>query len=549
MKTVKLGIVGFVDSNINYKMIFEKNGATLQAVCNDNSDELLNTAEIFESSEVYCDFDDMINNADIDAVIINSPIHLHAEQSIKALTSGKAVLCEPTAGINIDECKRLTECVANSPHIYMMSEDAIYSRTVMLITELVKKGLFGDIYYAEGEYLADLKEINGKTPWKRQWLAGINGITCGTSSLGPILQWIQGDKVIKVCCEGGGFHHADARAEKYQQESPVMLCKTEQGRLIKIRVDLLSDRPNAMNNYLLQGTDGVFESSIGVGESDKIWLRKVTNGINWISLDNLINVKELADKYLPNEWRDVILTNDEYINQKMFCIRDFLSAVKGDCMPKIGIHEAMDMTLPGLISQQAITQNNWLNVPDSRKWATGELPPSQLRMTWPQNKPAGAINIPEGYKLRQFDYENDKDQYLQLMINAGFDYWKAEKVTDVNRMAFPDCFFVIEHIESKKIVATAHGLHNCNFGWSNAAELSWVAGDAEHKGKGLGYAVCMAVIKRILEMGYTNIFLLTDDFRIPAISVYLKMGFAPAMYREDMPGRWDKIAEILGINK
>ena len=37
--------------------------------------------------------------------------------------------------------------------------------------------------------------------------------------------------------------------------------------------------------------------------------------------------------------------------------------------PRIGIHEAMDMTVPGLVSQQSITEDGrWITVPDSREW-------------------------------------------------------------------------------------------------------------------------------------------------------------------------------------
>jgi len=40
-----------------------------------------------------------------------------------------------------------------------------------------------------------------------------------------------------------------------------MLAKTINGGLIKIRVDMLSDRPHAMSNYSLQGTQGAYESA------------------------------------------------------------------------------------------------------------------------------------------------------------------------------------------------------------------------------------------------------------------------------------------------
>jgi len=48
---------------------------------------------------------------------------------------------------------------------------------------------------------------------------------------------------------------------------------------------------------------------------------------------------------------------------------DFLNAITGRAPCPIGIHEAMDMTLPGLVSQQSIAEGGrWLPVPDSREW-------------------------------------------------------------------------------------------------------------------------------------------------------------------------------------
>jgi hypothetical protein len=52
-----------------------------------------------------------------------------------------------------------------------------------------------------------------------------------------------------------------------------------------------------------------------------------------------------------------------------FVAVDFADAILGRKPVPIGIHQAMDMTLPGLVSQQSILQNgDWLDVPDSRQW-------------------------------------------------------------------------------------------------------------------------------------------------------------------------------------
>jgi carbonic anhydrase/acetyltransferase-like protein (isoleucine patch superfamily) len=52
-----------------------------------------------------------------------------------------------------------------------------------------------------------------------------------------------------------------------------------------------------------------------------------------------------------------------------FELLDFVDAIEGRRPNPIGIHEALDMTLPGLVSQQSITEGGrWIEVPDSRTW-------------------------------------------------------------------------------------------------------------------------------------------------------------------------------------
>ncbi len=52
-----------------------------------------------------------------------------------------------------------------------------------------------------------------------------------------------------------------------------------------------------------------------------------------------------------------------------FEVLDFVNSIVDGTPCPIGIHEAMDMTLPGLVSQASIRQGGaWLDVPDSRAW-------------------------------------------------------------------------------------------------------------------------------------------------------------------------------------
>ena len=177
---------------------------------------------------------------------------------------------------------------------------------------------------------------------------------------------------LDVCCEGGGAHYTDDEGKKFHQESPVMLCKTAKNALIKIRVDMVSDRPHAMTNYQLQGTDGAYESSRGgLGDRHKIWLRCLSKEPVWFDLDSLWHLDGFAEKYLPEMWRDPPkeALRAGHGGGDYFEILDFIKAARGEAPCPIGIHETMDMTLPGLVSQKSILEGGaWLEVPDSRDW-------------------------------------------------------------------------------------------------------------------------------------------------------------------------------------
>jgi predicted dehydrogenase len=377
---IRVGIVGAAGRGGSFRAALAANGAAVTAVCDVNAERLAAVARDLAAGETYTDYEAMLERARLDAVVIGTPMQCHAPQAIAALERNVSVLCEVTAGVSLDECRRLAAAARRSRGVYMMAENYTYMKSNVLVRELARQGLFGTPYYAEGEYLHELKDLNEITVWRRTWQTGIAGVTYCTHSLGPILQWMPGDRVARVSCVDAALRHRDPRGEPYGQMTPVMLCATARGAVIKIRVDMLSDRPHAMTNYQLQGTDGCYESSRGgPGERDKIWLRALNKGrahswgrdLDWIDAGALMTVEDLADRYLPEIWRrpPPEALRAGHGGGDFFEVWDFLRAVRGEAPCPIGIDEALDMTLPGLVSQQSVLQGGaWLDVPDSRAW-------------------------------------------------------------------------------------------------------------------------------------------------------------------------------------
>lgn len=338
------------------------------ALCDPDPEKIAAARQDPELAKVpaFEDFDDLLARGDMEAVLIASPMPLHAVQSAAALSRGLHVLSEVTAAVSVEQCRELAAAVRASRATYMFAENMNYDRHVMLVTELVRAGLFGETYYAEAEYIHELKQMQVDTPWRRRWHTGVNGIVYGTHSLGPVLCWLPGERLVSVCCAGSGHHHRDAEGQPFAMEDTcVMLGKTARGGLVKIRLDFQTDRPGG-HYFVLQGTDGSYESARAEDERHKVWLRaQSTSPRAWTDLE------ALAADYLPAAWRAEADRAETagHGGADYFLARDFARVVRGEISNPLDIHAALDQTLPGLISQQSIAQGGaWLEVPDSREW-------------------------------------------------------------------------------------------------------------------------------------------------------------------------------------
>lgn len=75
-----------------------------------------------------------------------------------------------------------------------------------------------------------------------------------------------------------------------------------------------------------------------------------------------------------------------------------------------------------------------------------------------------------------------------------------------------------------------------------------VAVDPEARGVGAGKLIALAAMHSLAARGYKSIVLSTDDFRLPAINMYYKLGFRPIMTHESHPKRWEEVLAKLGKN-
>jgi Predicted dehydrogenases and related proteins len=369
---------GFVGALVNFPE------TELVALCDINAegmDKVYKGYNLLPDVKRYVSYEEMLEKENLDMVVISTPINLHFEQAALALRENIHVFGEVPAVYDLEEAKSLTEICRNSNATYMMAENANYFKSNLIIKEMVQEGIFGDLYYADAEYLHNCRLLTEQyTSWRYKCIYGRNGIVYGTHSLGPVLSWFEGDRVAHVCCTGSGNSYIKPDGSLFKLNNTcVMMCKTEMGRLIKIRIDFTSPRPGT-NRYQLQGTKAAFESQHHEKDFNRIFISDeyFEEKIDYYDrlnkhpeYDQWRNLGEYENKYLPQKYKAVEETAMKYGHDcaDYFMMVDYIDALYNGRTLPIDIHRSLDITLPGFISEQSIESGGlWMEVPDSRKW-------------------------------------------------------------------------------------------------------------------------------------------------------------------------------------
>ena len=156
-KVVKLGVVGLIRGLYVAKEVLGESRVRISAICDKNADRLQEAAkEIaetpYEGVATYADFDEMLRDADIDAVYIATDAIYHVPYVIRALDAGKHVISEIPAVNTIEEARELKAAVLRHPELkYMTGENCFYWAFIQKWKEMYDAGRLGETIYAESE--------------------------------------------------------------------------------------------------------------------------------------------------------------------------------------------------------------------------------------------------------------------------------------------------------------------------------------------------------------------------------------------------------------
>lgn len=366
---VKLAVVGGgrgSSFNVALSVLSEK--VQLTAVC-DLQDEILHRwKEQFPDVRTYKDYEKLLEDEQVDAVLLATPLALHANQAVRALRAGKHVLSEVIAAHTLEDAWELVEAVEQSGLTYMMAENYCFMRPNMMVLHMAQQGLFGDITFVEGAYLHDCRELthypDGELTWRGELQRQVNGMNYPTHSLGPLALWLginrddefewmstmtsRNGSMAKYFAENVSESHPGAKDDYWSQgDSAVTTIRTKKGVVISLRLDWTSSRPHNMTHYGLQGTKGAYIAARHEREEPLVWIEGHSPGTSFgrageehARWEPLWNYSEKFEHPLWRQWKQEA-DKSGHGGGDFFVIDEFISAIVEQRRPIVDVYDAV----------------------------------------------------------------------------------------------------------------------------------------------------------------------------------------------------------------
>ncbi len=263
----------------------------------------------------YASAAELFADSEVNTVIISASWEAHVPLAIASMRAGKITGLEVGGAYSLDDCFALVEAYRETGTPFMFLENCCFGKNELLVTNLVRKGLFGEVVYGHGAYCHDLREQIASGAANRHYrLRNYLARNCEnypTHELGPlakILNVNRGNRMLtlsSVATKARGMS-AFVRAKGEPTE---LLDKTfmqgdvvctnitcADGSVISLKLD--TTLPHFYSReFTVCGTKGMFKEDGNVAFIDGKDNHKDGMSLHYNSAN------DYHEEYLPSEWK------------------------------------------------------------------------------------------------------------------------------------------------------------------------------------------------------------------------------------------------------
>lgn len=307
---VRVAMVGVGNQGSgHFRSLLAIEGVELRAVCDKVAEKVTKMQELADKagkpkpkgySQGEYDFKRMCAEEELDLVVTATPWEWHVPICVEAMKTGSHAATEVPAAVTIEECWQLVETAEKYNKHCVMLENVCYMRPEMMILNMVRKGVFGELLHAEGAYNHDLRGLKLGGAYENDWRVyhsmKRNGNLYPTHGLGPIAQCMnvnRGDRfdyLVSMSSPSRGLQeyalktlgpdHPFTKAKYKLGDVNTSLIKTVNGKTIYLVHDTNLPRPYSRIN-LIQGTKGITQGFSDLTHENLIHIEGMTKEHHW----------------------------------------------------------------------------------------------------------------------------------------------------------------------------------------------------------------------------------------------------------------------------
>lgn len=244
MTKTKIGLIGLgYIGKIHLRNCSKLESVELLAV-SDVSKRALNDAKKAGVKQTYADYEQLLKNPEIDAVIIALPTHLHFESATKAAEAGKHILLEKPIAKNVTEAMGIVAAAQKNSVKLMIGYPLRFNPLMIKVKEKLCTCELGDIVTAYATNISTgpfMSRSHGYAPvpvpewWFDKTLTGGGALMDLGSHMINLLRWYFGE-IREIKCRLGYRFNMDF------EDHAICLAKFESGTTATISVGWYSQK-------------------------------------------------------------------------------------------------------------------------------------------------------------------------------------------------------------------------------------------------------------------------------------------------------------------
>lgn len=389
MKKHKIAVVGLGQRGLGWVThILHREDAELVAVCDvyeDRVQDMVNLAKEHGKDHLikYCvtDYHELLDKEDIEIVLLIVSWEKHVDASVDFMNAGIITALEVGGAYSIQDCYRLVEAYERTKTPFFFMENCCYGKREMMVLNMVRQGVLGQIVHCDGAYAHDLREeIASGEEIRHYRLRNYRMRNCDnypTHELGPIARVLNinhGNRMVSLVSQSSkaaGLAHyiketrpQETNLEFQQGDIVNTIITCAGGETILLTLDTTLPRSYS-RGFTVRGTKGMYFE-----DNDSIYLHEdhyPKYDFDWKPLWG--NAEQYEDKYLDDIWKAEHSTGHEGVfghgGMDELMMNDFLKCIEeGRPMP-IDVYDAATWMAISVLTEVSIQKGGMpVEIPD-----------------------------------------------------------------------------------------------------------------------------------------------------------------------------------------